>query len=125
LLGLILAVGNTWAVAARSTIPLELNATVAEKELRYEKHPGKDDVCLLRFETGRALHVDAALYAQLAVGNSIRKSAWASTLKADERAITLTWSSDFYGMVVAMPAVFCVLVGSAIAVCGRTPRERS
>lgn len=119
-LGLCFAAGNIWVVAARSTIPLALNAEITEMELRYEKHPGKDDVCLLHLNTGRTLHVDAAVYEHLKVGDVVRKPRWSFTLDVNDDARPLTWSADFHGMVAAMPAILVVLVAT-VYFAGREP----
>jgi hypothetical protein len=112
--GLVLAGGNIWVVAARSTIPLALNAQVTEKELRHEKHPGRDDVCLVQLNNGLTLHVDQSVFAKVTVGDSIRKSAWSNKLTVDGQETLLAWSPDFYGMTVAMPAIMVVMFLTAI-----------
>jgi hypothetical protein len=49
-LAVVLAAGNVWFAAARSTIPLAIDAEVKRKEVRHEKHPPRDDVWILDLE---------------------------------------------------------------------------
>lgn len=113
LLGLALAAGNLWVTAARTTIPLSLNDTVAAKEVRREKLGGVDDVHLLTLVSGRVLHVDGAVYDAVRVGDAVHKSAWSRTLDAAGRAVPLAWSDDAKRMAVAMPAAAVLMAGLA------------
>lgn len=118
-LAAIFAVLNISVVAARSTIPLALDARVVGKELKREKHPGKDDVCLLRLEGGRTLHVDAAVFAEVANGDTLEKRAGEEELAVNGEAISLQFSPDYHGMLIAMPAILLVMAGAAAVVCAR------
>ena len=113
-LGLLLACGNVWFAAARSTIPLGLDASVINKEIRREKHPGKDDVYLLRLSPGRAIQVDESLFNSIEVGDRLQKDAWSRGLKCSGRKIPLGLSADFRGMTFAMPALMIVLLAAAL-----------
>ncbi|MCI0629533.1 MAG: hypothetical protein L0Y44_02635 [Phycisphaerales bacterium] len=123
-LGAFLAAANLYETAARSTIPLELDSVIRSKEIRREKHPGRDDVHLLRLETGRVLHVDPPIYAALSLGEPVRKSAWSHSLSHGDQTLPLNWSRDFRRMRVVMPltiAVFAALL--VIAVLRSHPAE--
>jgi hypothetical protein len=98
LLGAALVAGNLWYTAARSTIPLAVDGRIASREIRHEKHPGSDDVCLLTLDDGRVLHVDAEVYAALGDGQSVQKRAWERTLVHDGQPLPLNWSADARGM---------------------------
>lgn len=115
-IGIVLAGANIWVVAARSTIPLAIDSQVLDLELRREKHPGKDDVCLIYLRDGRTLHVDKPVYTSIDVGDTLRKSAWSRELTCDNRAISLQWSADFKGMVAAMPAILAMMLLTAVLV---------
>lgn len=117
LLGLALGCGNIWVVAARSTIPLALNAEVIEVELRHEKHPGKDDVCLLHFATGEALHVDASVFKKIRAGDFVRKLPWSFEIVVNDESTPLMWSADFYGMIAAMPTILIALIATGFFAC--------
>lgn len=110
LLGAALVVGNLWYTAARSTIPLALDGRIASREIRHEKHPGSDDVCLLTLADGRVLHVDAEVYAALGDGQSIHKRAWERTLVHDGQPLPLTWSADARGMWPTMGVALLALI---------------
>jgi hypothetical protein len=73
-LAALLAGANTWFTAARSTIPLALDTKVLSKEIRREKHEGKDDVCLLELEGLGQIQVDREIYDSVAVGETLEKS---------------------------------------------------
>ena len=111
LLGAALMTGNLWYTAARSTIPLAFDARVASREVRHEKHPGSDDVYLLRFEDGRTLHVDAAVFAAVDVGQQLHKSSWQRTLDLDGKPLQLDWSADARGMWSTMSVALVALLG--------------
>jgi hypothetical protein len=57
-LGCLFASGNIWFAAVRSTIPRTLHSLVVHKEIRREKHPGRDDVYLVELEHGQRIQVD-------------------------------------------------------------------
>ena len=92
-----------------SSTPVALNAEVVEKELRHEKHPGKDEVCLLHTGDGRILHVEKSVYDSVEVG-SLQKSAWSYEVANDGHGIQLAWSTDFNGMILAGPAHVIVIL---------------
>jgi hypothetical protein len=109
-LGAALVAGNLWYTAARSTIPLAIDSRIAVREIRFEKHPGSDDVCLLSLADGRVLHVDAALFAALADGQTLQKRAWQHTLERDEQPLPLEWSDDARGMWRTMGVALVALI---------------
>jgi hypothetical protein len=108
-----MAVCNLGAVARRSAIPLALAEQIATKEVRREKHAGKDDVCLLHFASGRSLHVDAAVYGLVEEGEVLEKVAWSTSLRHNGRDAALAWSTDFYGMLVGMPLILIITGATA------------
>lgn len=117
--GAALVAGNLWFTAARSTIPLALDGRVASREVRHEKHPGNDDVCLLHFEDGRTLHVDAAVFAAVSAGQRLHKSAWQRSLDRDGVRVPLDWSADARGMWPTMGVALVTLLGVALGYLAR------
>ncbi|MBX7167647.1 MAG: hypothetical protein K1X74_15055 [Pirellulales bacterium] len=106
----ILACTNLWVTAARSTIPLALATQLLNSEVRHEKHPGQDDVCLWMLADRRVLHVDQEVFAAVPRwGDRLEKQPWERVLKADGRVILLAWSADFRGMGRVMPVVLVVI----------------
>ncbi len=102
-----LAAGNYWTATHRSMIPLSLNGTVTKTEQRFEKHKGKDDVYLLWIDDVE-YQVDKTLYAEIAQGDTLKKSAWSKQVLVSGRSVTLGYSKDWSGMLIAMPLVVCV-----------------
>lgn len=113
ILGAALVAGNLWFTAARSTIPLAIDGRIASREIRFEKHPGHDDVCLLHFEDGRKLHVDASVFAAVDVGQWLYKSAWERSLYCHGATVPLEWSADAQGMWRTMGVALVALVAVA------------
>jgi hypothetical protein len=110
----VLAAGNAWIAAARSTIPMQLDSIVAGKEVRHEKHPPKDDVCLLDLGEQGTIHVDQAVFDAVARGDRLAKARWSTVLLVNEKPVELEYSDDVLGMVRAMPLVFIVFLGTAV-----------
>jgi len=111
-LALTLAAANVWFAACRSTIPLHLDAMVIKKEVRHEKHPPKDDVCLLDVGSAGIVQVDREVFDRVAVGERLVKTPWSRQLQADGRIIDLRWSPDTLGMAWTMPLVCIVMLGA-------------
>jgi|RhiMethySRZTD1v2_1073278.scaffolds.fasta_scaffold1912558_2 hypothetical protein len=111
-----LAAGNLWFAVARSTIPLALDTTVQEKEIRPEKHPGKDDVYLLWLGGARQIQVDRNVYDQVRIGDPLLKQPWSATLKHGDETVELSYSEDYSGMLKAMPACLLALLATGIVV---------
>lgn len=108
-----LAAGNYWTATHRSMIPLNLNGTVTKTEQRFEKHHGKDDVYLLWIDDVE-YQVDKALYAEVAQGDTLQKSAWSKQVLVSGRSVTLGYSKDWSGMLIAMPLVVCIFVATIV-----------
>src|SRR5258708_636684 len=104
-----LAGANTWFTAARSTIPLSLNTRVLGKEVRREKHEGKDDVCLLDLENIGQIQVDREIYDAVAVGETVHKEGLSRELQHGDKVLPLHWSRDHQGMLSAMPICLGIL----------------
>ncbi len=117
ILGTILAAGNLWISAARSTIPLSLNDIVERVEIRHEKHPGKDDVYLVHLRSGRTMHMDQAVATALFLKGTIQKQSWERHVRVKNRIVNLDWSADARGMFLAMPAIMLILLATSIWVC--------
>jgi len=117
LIAVALAAANVWFAAARSTIPLQIDAVVAGKEVRHEKHPPKDDVCLLDLEEHGPVHVDQAVFDAVAIGDRLEKSRWVTILHVSGRPVKLAWSDDMSGMLWAMPLACGILLATAIGTC--------
>ena len=122
LLALVLAGANLWFAAARSTIPLSLDTTVLRKETRHEKHPPKDDVCLLHTSSQGVLHVDREVFDAVSSGEHLQKAVWSRQLLRNDLPMALEYSADFRGMLFVMPIFVLVVVAvSAIPLwLGRT-----
>jgi len=114
--GALLVGANFWFAAARSTIPLPLDAKVIGKEVRHEKHPPKDDVCLLHLGQ-QTLHVDRAVYDSVAIGDRLRKERWSQILYSNDEPMELAWSQDARGMMWAMPLAWSMLFATVVWVC--------
>ncbi len=108
-LAALLAVANIWYTAARSTIPLALDTTVLNKEVRREKHAGKDDVFLLELEGLGQIQVDREVYENTAIGETLRKESHSMELRHGDKAVILQWSRDYQGMLAAMPLCMIAL----------------
>jgi hypothetical protein len=111
-----LAAANVWFTAVRSTIPLALDAVVASKETRHEKHPPKDDVCLIRLDDQRQLQVDQPIYGAIRASDHLRKQPWSRRLDTSGRVATLYWSRDSCGMAYAMSISLAIIAASAACV---------
>lgn len=114
--GVALALANVWISAARSTIPLELDDRVLAREIRTEKHPGNDDVYLLHLDPSGLTQVDRNVYEAAREDDSLRKGSWSRTLIIGANPFDLEWSTDFRGMVIAMPLTLVVLLLTAVGV---------
>jgi len=112
----LLAAGNLWFAARRSTIPLQLDDLVIGRETKHEKHPGSDDVYLLDLERRGTLQVDKHIYDAVHHGDKLNKAAWERQLIVGERAVALTYSEDFVGLTRVMPASLLVLIATACCV---------
>lgn len=124
-LAAVLAGANTWFTAARSTIPLTLDAKVLSKQVRLEKHEGKDDVCLLELEGLGQIQVDQEIYDTVAVGETLQKERYAHELRHGDKAVQLHWSRDHQGMLTAMPmclGILAALLGSVLHVRRSAPK---
>ncbi len=120
--GVGLAAGNLWFTAARSTIPLALDADVVKREVRAEKHPGVDDVHLLHFTDGTLRQVDQPVYAVASHGARLQKTAGSRRLHIDGNGQDLIWSRDFVGMTRAMPLAIVLLAILTWKTNDRVPR---
>lgn len=116
ILGFALAVFNMWCAAKRSLIPISVRGRVASKEIKFEKHPGRDDVCLLHLTSGEVLHIDSRVFEEIAEQGVIQKDAWKAELISNEKIIRLWWSNDSIGMFRAMPLIMFALVMTAVIV---------
>jgi len=119
LTGLLLAAGNLWFTAARSTIPLELQGMIFEREIRNEKHPGFDDVFFIIMDDGRRLHVDQPVFQSVEVGDLVEKRRFEHRLivshkNGELKQVDLVPSDDHRGMHTVMP----IALGVAIALAG-------
>jgi hypothetical protein len=116
-LAVLLAGANTWFTAARSTIPLALDTKVLGKEVRCEKHEGKDDVCLLELAALGQIQVDHEVYDAVNVGETLSKERLSRELRHHGKVLQLQWSRDHQGMLIAMPiclGILAALLGSAL-----------
>jgi hypothetical protein len=114
MMAVLFAAGNAWFAAARSTIPLSLDAVVKAKEARHEKHPPRDDVYLLALGESQSIQVDQSVFDQIEDGDRLLKDRGSRTLRCDDHTVALEWSHDARGLFYAMPLV--VLMMMAISV---------
>ncbi len=112
-IGALLALGNVWFAAARSTIPMGISDQLEDVEVRNEKHPGKDDVYLLKMKSGSLIHVDQRVAVELKNGDRLEKKAWGRSLAVGSRRVQLNWSADYQGMILAMPSILLVILITA------------
>jgi len=110
-LAALLAGFNTWYTAVRSTIPLALDTKVLGKEVRREKHEGRDDVYLLRLEGLGTMQVDRDVYDHAQVGQTLRKDRQSRELSCGNKVLELHWSQDHGAMLKAMPICLALLAG--------------
>jgi hypothetical protein len=103
---------------------LQLDSIVAGTEVRHEKHPPKDDVCLLDLGEQRTIHVDRAVFDVIAIGDRLAKTRWSTVLVVNVKPLELEYSDDVHGMVRATPLVFLVFLAAAVWAC-RTQRPVS
>ncbi len=120
-LGIALALANLWFTAARSTIPLALDAQVDGKSRLTEKYGKVDDVYLLYFEDNETLQVDPDVFFAVKKKAPIRKRAWSFQLETGDRSIDLKWSQDLYGMLWVMPITLAIFIALAVATRDRQP----
>lgn len=113
LLAVALAAGNVWSAAVRSTIPLALEAVVAGKEVRHEKHPPRDDVWLLDLAQQGLLQVDQGVFDRVDIGDRLSKERWSWSLNCGGRRFELEWSADARGMCWAMPLTVAIFMAMA------------
>jgi hypothetical protein len=127
-LAVALALANVWISAVRSTIPVKFDDRVVSREVRTEKHPGNDDVCLLYLDPAGLTQVDRRVYEAVQDGDSLQKASWSRTLNIGANSFELKWSIDCRGMVIAMPLTLAVilLTGTVVWSGNRTrPSRRS
>lgn len=93
----LLGAGGTWEAWRRSTIPLAFDTRVEARVVRFEKHPGSDDVHILRIG-GRDVRVDHAVFEQVPDGARIAKRRWSHVLRVDERDVRIAPSGTTRGM---------------------------
>ena len=91
-----------------------MNDRVDRVEMRREKHPGKDDVYLLKLHSGQVLQIDRTIAQAIESGSRITKEAWSRKLHVDSRVVDLGWSPDFQGMTKAMPSILVVVMSTAV-----------
>lgn len=104
-----LAIANVYTTLHRSLIPVSLNDRIGKVEVRLEKHIGIDDVSLLH-AGDRVIHIDNKLAKKLDKGDWLRKGRWSRKLEVSGKKITLGTSSDFKGMLVAMPIILALVL---------------
>ena len=103
-LAVALAVVGTWAAFARSLIPIAVDGEVTHHEVKHEKHPGVDDVYLVRIDSGRQLVVDREVGRAIRAGDVVSKHRWSTTLTTPRGEVALAASRDANAMVLVLPA---------------------
>ena len=116
---------DLWFTCARSLIPRSLDSTVVELQLRNEKHPGVDDVCLVRTSDNQLIHVDAHVYSNLAVQDQLMKARGAREIAVNGEPLQLKWSQDARGMAYVMPIILTLAAGLTTLAGLRLKTERA
>lgn len=113
---------NVGITFARSTIPYALHGRIEAIDLKFEKHPGVDDVYLVTIN-GRSYHVDRAVGVRLDQSDRIDKQAWSASLRTPRETVRLRPSADARRMTAVMPVA--VLAALALTLAGaRIDRRR-
>lgn len=116
----VMGIANLWFTLARSLIPFEIGHVATRIEVREEKHPGVDDVFILRLAPGgREIVIDREVVELLQRGDAIEKDAWSSEMSItgeQVERVDLETSSDFKRMLIAMPLL---VAGAALALARR------
>lgn len=123
-LATLLAGLNAWHTATRSTVPLALDAKILSKEVRREKHEGKDDVCLLQLTGVGQIQVDREIYDAVAAGETLKKERRSHILTHGGKLLHLHWSRDHRGMLAAMPICLGILTALLAAVLNASRQRR-
>lgn len=123
IMAVLFAALGAWSLAARSAIPLALDGTITQVEVREEKHPGVDDVWIVSID-GEPRHLDSELAAELEVGDRIRKDRWETHLDVNDATRDLVFSDDARAMFGVAP--LSLLLAALLALPGRwfTSRRR-
>lgn len=99
-----MGLANVWVTFARSLIPFEMHGVVEALEVREEKHPGVDDVFILRLAAGsKGVVVDREIAKLFEGGEVIDKNAWSSEISIAGETIDIGTSTDFKRMSIAVP----------------------
>lgn len=112
-IGAVMAGGNLWVAASRSTIMQPLQGTITGKQVRAEKIGGVDDVYFLRIDRETRIQVDRSVFDAVERGEAVEKEPWSRTLRHGKSTVELGWSVDVRGMVWLMPLVMLVFVALA------------
>lgn len=105
-----------WSLAARSAIPLAIEGTVTDIEIRHEKHPGEDDVWLVSVD-GEQHHLGSGLAKALSVGDRLSKDRWETRLEVNGEGMALQLSDDAFAMLFFAPIL--ALTAAVVALPGR------
>lgn len=116
ILAVFFAALGAWSLAARSAIPLALEGTVTQVEVREEKHPGVDDVWMV-YINEEPRHLDSELAAELEAGDRISKDRWGTSLVVNGTTTSLEFSDDARAMFGVAP--LSVLMATLLALPGR------
>ncbi|MEX2027231.1 MAG: hypothetical protein WEH44_08015, partial [Pirellulaceae bacterium] len=73
-------------------------------------------VFLLKLHSRAVFQVDEAVYRAVSIDERLQKARWSKQLRHDGQTLSLTWSRDYGGMLLAMPIVIVIL----LATCGMT-----
>ena len=115
---------DLWCTCTRALIPMSINATIQKLELRNEKHPGIDDVCLMRISDNRLIQIDSHVYEELSVGDRLEKDRGDRDLSVNGAAVRLEWSQDTRGMARALPVVLTVALALTAMAALRQTSDR-
>lgn len=108
---------GAWSLAERSTIPISLDGTITDIEVRSEKHPGVDDVWIV-WINGTGHHLDAAIASEMSVGEDVSKERWQKHLVVDGAKRPVSLSGEARAMLYLSPVM--MLLCAALALPRRT-----
>ncbi|MCB0713260.1 MAG: hypothetical protein KDD67_13090 [Ignavibacteriae bacterium] len=94
--------GTLLMIVTTLEVQRRIETTVIAKEIGYEKHQGKDDVCWLILDNGEKAHVDQAIWNGVSEGDHLRKKSWSRKLMVGKNLMQLQFSKDVEGMIPVM-----------------------
>ena len=112
----LLAIGNVATVSLRFLVARTIDLSRVEKKIvRFEKHPGRDDVHYLQLSSGRIIRVEKSVFDLVREGDSIEKSRGESIMITG-RNVRILWSAAFSRMLEGMLLIVVIaVIGVAVS----------